>query len=150
MLACDLHAPDAGPDAEAQGRLQLRCFAVDAGGHGMLGFDLESRCRPFPPRSLRQPAARAATGWGSHDSDPEEPVVDPRAGAGADRAAQSVAVVRDQDRGSHVVLVPTRTHPSQVQPGPLGPEHVGHRVEQRPQLRVAVARVLHRVGVEPK
>ena len=43
-----------------------------------------------------------------------------------------------------------RPGPAQVEPLALGPEHLRHRVEDRPQLRVAVALPLHRLGVEPE
>ena len=93
---------------------------------------------------------RRRAGRGSRDRDPEQPVVDPRARAGADRAAEPVAVVRDQDRGSRAVLVPAGPRPAQIEPGRVGSEHLGHGVEQGPQLRVAVALALDRVGVEPE
>ena len=46
--------------------------------------------------------------------------------------------------------MPVGARPAQVQPGPVGPEHLGHGVEQGAQLRVAVALALDRVGVEPE
>jgi hypothetical protein len=44
MSRRDAHAQDAAADQEAQGRLQRRRLAVDAGVHGVTGFDLERRC----------------------------------------------------------------------------------------------------------
>ena len=48
-----------------RGGSQLDRFAVDAGGHGVVGVDLEGRCGPLPPRSLRQVPAAAAAGRGA-------------------------------------------------------------------------------------
>ena len=88
------------------GGSQLHRLAVDAGGHGVVGVDLERGRGPLAPRPLRQAPAAAAADRAARDGDPEQPVVDARAGAGADRAAEPVAVVGDEDRGSRVVLVP--------------------------------------------
>ena len=89
---------DAGPDAEAQRRLEhrrprRRCR--------------RRRSRPRRPRTSgadhsRQGAAESTAGRRAGaapgDGDPQQPVVDPRPGARADRAAEPVAVVGDEDR----------------------------------------------------
>ena len=54
MLARDTHAQDAGPDAEAQRRVEHERLAVDAGGDGPIGVDLEGRRRPLAPRALQR------------------------------------------------------------------------------------------------
>ena len=49
-----------------------------------------------------------------------------------------------------VLLVPVGTGPAQVELAAAGAEHVGHGVEQRAYLRVAVALALDGLGVEPE
>jgi hypothetical protein len=115
----------------------------------MLGFDLEGRCRPFPPRSLRTVSV-ASPGRGAQHRNAQQSVVDSRARTGTDRAAQSVAVVGDQDRGARSVLVATGSRPAQIESCPLGSEHLWHGVEDGSQFRVAVAGALDGVGVEPE
>ena len=82
---------------------------------GPVGVDLEGRRRPLAPRALQRAAALAAPGGRADDGDPEQAVVDPRARARADRAAEPVAVVGDQHRGTRAVLVPARPGPAQVE-----------------------------------
>ena len=107
-----------------------------------------------PAPTTRATAAGAPAG--SHpcpvgargDRDPEQAVVDPRPGARADRLAEPVAVVRDQDRRARGVLVAAGAGPAQVEPLALGAEHVGQRVEDRLQLGLAIALALDRLRVE--
>ena len=150
MLARDPHAQDSGPDAEAQRRVEHERLAVDAGGDGPVGVDLEARRRPLAPRPLQRPAALAAPRGLADDRDPEQAVVDPRPRARADGAAEPVAVVGDEHHRARVVRVPARAGPAQVELAAVGAEHVGHGVEQRAQLRVAVALALDGLGVEPE
>ena len=139
MLARDAHAQDAGPDAKAQRRVEHQRLAVDAGGDRPVGVDLERRRRPRAQRALRRSAALAAPGGFGDGGDPEQAVVDPRARARADRAAEPVAVVGDQHHGAGVVRLPARAGPAQVELlAAVGAEHVRHGVEQRAELGVAV------------
>jgi hypothetical protein len=128
MLTRDAHAQDAGVNVEARRRLELHRLAVDARGHLVIGMDLEGRCGPLPPRS---PRLRRR---GAGQRDPELSVVDPRTSARADRAAQSIAVVRDKDRGPRTMLVAVWPRPAQLAFGPMGPKHVRHGVKQGSQL----------------
>ena len=49
-----------------------------------------------------------------------------------------------------MVRVPARAGPAQVELAAVGTEHVRHGVEQRAQLRVAIALALDGLGVEPE
>ena len=138
----------AGTDPEAQRRVEHQRLAVDAG---------RRPGRPRPPRrpapSIRARAAAsgaalAAIGGRAEDGDPEQGVVDPRPGARPDRAAQPVAVVGHQHGRARVVRVAARAGPAQVELAAVRAEDVRHRVEQRAQLRVAVALPLHGLGVQ--
>ncbi len=62
--------------------------------------------------------------------------------------AEPVAVVRDEDGGAGMVFVPSRPPPRQVERAALRADHVGHGVQQRAQLRLAIAGPLYRLGVE--
>src|SRR5688500_4842325 len=143
MPARDAHAQDAGPDREAQGWLQLNRLTVDGGGQRMAGVDVADRRRPLPPRP-GGPVARRRAG----DRDSELAVVDQRARAGGDRAAESIAVVGDEDRRARAVLLTVRLGPPQLEPGPFGAERVRDGVEDGAELRVAVPGALDGVGVE--
>ena len=99
-------------------------------------------------RQGRWSRRRPRRAGGGSDGDPQQPVVDPRPGARADRAPEAVAVVGDEDRRTGGVLMPSGPGPAQVQPLALGPEDLGQRVEDGPQLRVAVALALDGLGVE--
>ena len=148
MLTGDPHAQDAGPDPEPQRRLEHQRLAVDAGGDRAVGVDLELGRRPLAPRPLRAAAALAAPGRRADDGDPEQPVVDARPRARADRAAEPVAVVGDQDRGARGCSCPPGPVQRRSSPLPSGPSDLGQRVEDRPQLRLAVAVALDRLGVD--
>ena len=71
--------------------------------------------------------------------DPEQPVVEPWPGAGADGATEPVAVVGDQRHCTSVVPLPARPAPLKVEFASVGTEHLRHAVEQGPNLRVPVA-----------
>ena len=98
------------------------------------------RCgaRPRSPRPVGAPAIAIPSRPSSIAGRVPEPTARP----------EPVAVVRDQDHGARVVLVSVRARPAQVEPRPGRPEGVGHRVEQRAELRVAVAGALDRLGVD--
>ena len=150
MLAGNAHTKDPRPDTELQRRIEHQCLAVDAGGHGAVGVDLERRCRPFAPRALQHPAALAAPRGRADDGDAEQGVVDPRSRARTDRSTQPVAIVRDEYRPPGMVRLPARAGPAQVVVAAVRAEHVRHGVEQGAQLRVAVALALDGFGVEPE
>ncbi len=97
-----------------------------------------------------RPAALAALRGLGDDRDPEQAVVDPRPRARADCAAEPVAVVGDEHHRTGVVHVPARAGPAQVELAAAGAEHVRHGVEQRAQLRVAIALSLDGLGIEPE
>ena len=81
---------------------------------------------------------------------PSSRVVDPRSRPRADGTAEPVAVVGDEHGRRGMVRLPARTGPAHVELASVGPEHVGHGVEQCAQLCVAVALALDRLGVEPE
>ena len=81
MLAGDVHPEDSGPNAKVQRRIQNERLAVDAGGHGLVGIDLKGWGGPLAQRALRRTAVLAAAGGCPDDNDPEQPIVDARAGA---------------------------------------------------------------------
>ena len=93
---------------------------------------LHSRTAPAAPTTAFA-AARGRAG----DRDPEQTVVDRRAGAGTDGAPEPVAVVRDEHQLPNV-LVPAGSPSSRSSPAPEGPSAAGPS-RQRPELRVAVA-----------
>ena len=62
--------------------------------------------------------------------------------------AEPVEVVGDQHHGAGAMLLAARPGPAQVEPLALRAQRVGHRVEQRAQLRVAVLAALDRLGVD--
>ena len=145
----DPHPQRARADPEAQGRLERHRLAVDSGRNRPVRIDLEFRGGPLAPGLA---AARSGRGrWAAGHGDPERPCVDPGARAGADRAAEPVAVVGDQ-KGALPDALPLALWPGpgQVQPLAVRAEGVGHRVQDRPDLRVAVLVALHRLGVEPQ
>ena len=100
--------------------------------------------RPLPPRRA-EPAGR---GRGEH-GDAEQAVVDARTGARADHLAQPVGVVghHDDDRLAIGDVARPLVDQIVVARGRCSDE-LGHGVEHRLQLRVAIARVLHRLRVE--
>ena len=68
------------------------------------------------------------------------------------RRAQPIGVVRYKDHDAALMALAVRPRPLQrcrVRSG-LGGEHIGDGVEDRPQLRVAIARSLDSVGVQAK
>jgi hypothetical protein len=88
------------------------------------------------------------SGWGGCDRDAQQTIVDPGAGPGADGEAESIAVVRDQDRGAGLVCVTSRPRPGEIQARSLRSDNVGNRVQQGAQLRLTVTRALHRRRVQ--
>src|SRR5689334_5497849 len=92
----------------------------------------------------------AAPGWRGGHRYPKQAVVDPRARPRADGAPEPVAVVGNQNRSAGGVFVTTRPTPAQIEPLSLGSENIGERVEDRLQLRVAIALLLNRFRVEPE
>ena len=129
----------AGWMRKRSGGVEHQGLAIDARRHRAVRVDLERRAPSTLATGARRAAVRRARRR-ADDGDAEQAVVDPRARARADRAAEPVAVVGDQHRGARAVLVAARARPAQVGASPSGPEHVGHGVQQRAQLRVAVAR----------
>ena len=93
-------------------------------------------------KSRRPPRRRGS------DGDPQQPVVDPRPGARADRTPEAVAIVGDEDRRAGGVLMPSGPVPAQVQPLALRSQRLGQRVEDGPQLRLPIALALDGLGVE--
>jgi hypothetical protein len=81
---------------------------------------------------------------------PQYAVVDARARARPDGASEAVVVVRDEHGRAGAVLTAAGATPSQVELAAVGAHHVGHRVQQRPDLRVAVSLPLDRLGVQPE
>ena len=81
MRAGDPHPQHAGTDREAQRGVEHQRFAVDAGGDRAVGAHLEVRRGPFTPRPLKAPLSLAAFPRRTDHGDPEQAVVDPRAGA---------------------------------------------------------------------
>jgi hypothetical protein len=148
VLAGDVHPQDSGPNAKVQRRIQDERFAIDAGGDGAVRIDLESRGGPFAQRALRRTAVLAATGGRTEDNDPEQAIVDARAGAGADCVAESVLVVGDQHYSAGVMFVSPRPGPAHIDVAAAGAHHVRHGVQQGADLGVAVAGALDRLGVE--
>ena len=134
MLTGDPHAQHPGPDAEVQRRFEDQRFSVDAGGDRSVGVDLERRRRPFAHRALQLAAVLPAARRPADDGHAEQAVVDPGARAGADRAAEPVAVVRDEHDRAGVMRLPARAGPAQIELMAAGAERVRHGVEQRPQL----------------
>ena len=88
MLRSDEYAQGLRPGCEVQGRVELECLAVDAGGdcpsERTSNDGADHCCTRF---SL--PFRRACT----EDRDAEHPGVQARACAGGDRASESVRVV---------------------------------------------------------
>ena len=150
MCLRDADSEGPRPDPEMKGCDELHRFAVDAGRDRMIGIDLELGRGPLAPRSLRQPAAAAPAGRGTDDGDAEKTVVDSRTGSRADRPAEPIAVVGDEDRRTRLVLVTAGPAPAQIEADPRRPEHLGHGVDQRPELRLAVSLALNGFGIEPK
>ena len=148
MLPGDPHPQNAGPDPKAKRRLQHGGLAVDPGGDRPVGPDLEFGGRPLAPRPLEPPATLAIPGRGTGDGDAEQPVVDARPRARSDRAPEPVAVVGDKDRGPRRMLMTARARPAKIESLALGPEGVGQGVEERAQLRLAVALALDRLRVD--
>ena len=120
MVAGDAAAQGGRPDAEAQRRFEDERLAVDAGGHGGMRVDLERRRGPRPRRRL-------ATRRAQH-GDTEDAVVEVRSHAGSRWTFEPVAVVRYDDRGAALVLVPVGAAPPQIRL-PSGAQDVRHRVE---------------------
>ncbi len=139
MLASDACAQHPWPDAKAQRWIQHQRFAVDAGRDRVVGVDFERRCGPLTPGSVHQPTACCAPPRCSHHRDPEQTVVDPRPRTRADSTAEAVAVVGDEYRRARMVRIPARVGPAQVELTAVRAEHVRHGVEQRAELRVAIA-----------
>ena len=141
MVARDAAAQGGPPDPEPQRRIEDERLAVDAGGHGAVRVDLERRRRPRSRAGVVCPASRARRCRGRR-----------RRGAVACRARSRtgpVAVVRDDDGYAALVLVPVGPAPAEVRL-PSGPQDVRHGVEQRPELRAAVARALDRLAVNAR
>ena len=139
----DPHPQGAGADPKTKRRLQQDRLSVDSRRHRAVGFHREVRRRPLAPRSLR-----TARGWGGRDRDAEQPIVDPGAGPGPDCEAEPIAVVGDQDGGAGLVCAPAGPGPGEVKARPIRPDDVRHRVQQRAQLCLPVARALYRRRVE--
>ena len=99
-------------------------------------------------RALRRTAVLAAPGGCPDDNDPEQAVVDARAGARADRVAEPVLVVRDHHYSAGVMFVSARPGPAHIDVAAAGADHVRHGVQQGADLGVAVAGALDRLGVE--
>jgi uncharacterized membrane protein YbhN (UPF0104 family) len=149
VLPCDPHAQDPGPDPEAQRWIQRHRLPVDARLHRPVGAHLELRRRPLAPGTLGE-AARPVCAGRRCDRDAELPVIDPWAGSRSDGPAEPVAVVRDQNRGSGVVLVAPGTAPDEIVAGPVRAQHVRDRVEQGPEFRLSIAGPLDGLRVEPE
>ena len=145
MRGGDPHPQRRRQDPEAQRRVQSHGLAVDARGDRAVCVNLERGRGPLSPGTLEEAPARSRRG---SNGDPQQPVVDPRPGARADRAPEAVAVVGDEDRRAGGVLVPSGPGPAQVQPLALGSQHLGQRVEDGPQLRLPIALALDGLGVE--
>ena len=148
MLAGDAHPEDSGPNAKEQRRIQDERFAVDASGDGLVGIDLEGRGGPCAQRALRRTAVLAAPGGRPDHNDPEQAIVDARAGARADRVAEPILVVGDHHYSAGVMFVPARPSPAHIDVAAAGADHVRHSVQQGADLGVAVAGALDRLGVE--
>ena len=116
----------------------------------MVRLHLELRRAPLAPGSRWLAGALATVGRRAGDGDAEHAVVDPGARARANRTAQPVTVVGDEDRCARLVLVAARPGPAEVERLRARPEDVGRGVEERAQLGLAVAGSLHGLRVQPE
>ena len=103
MLGRHPNPKDAGAYAKPKRWLELDGLAIDAGGDGLRGVDLEARGRPLPPTVAATPVA-----GGRHHRDAEHGLVEARPGAAADGVAEAVAVVGDQDHRARLVRATVR------------------------------------------
>ena len=138
-----LGAEDARPDGEPQRRVEHRGLAVDAGVDRTVGADLEARDRPLAPG----PAPGVRPGR-SRTAIPRTPA-STRGRVPTRSRARGDSVVRHQQRRASRVLAAVGTRPAQADPVlAVRGEVLGQHRHQRAQLRVAVARPLHGVGVD--
>ena len=87
----------------------------------------------------------------TQDRHAENAVVHPRAGASTDDVPQPVDVVGHQDHRGTLVGLLGGVRPQQVLTSTTAcAEHIGCRVENGAQLGVAVALLLHRLGIQPE
>jgi hypothetical protein len=120
MLRGDAYVQGLWFGAEAQRRVELEGFAVDAGCDGPVRSDFERWCGPF------EDAFVSAPGWVcAEDGDPELAGVEAGSSAGAECAAESVGVVGDQHDRAGVVVAAVRARPAESRASPPGPSAVG-------------------------
>src|SRR5436190_10041516 len=139
MPAGNPDAEDARPNSEPERRIELQRLPVHPCRDRMVRLHLELRRAPLAPGSRWLAGALATVGRRAGDGDAEHAVVDPGARARANRTAQPVTVVGDEDRCARLVLVAARPGPAEVERLRARPEDVGRGVEERAQLGLAVA-----------